>query len=126
MIVIFTFHISLTMIGLWQGAIALEVLFYWQGIGQLFLRAVRFFDTPMVVATVVCFAYTRSQGIISWLRRKKTDAPVSLGAHSTWEKKTLDEPGEISYSSTSRPKRESLWQRISPVFLMILRNPPPR
>lgn len=148
-------NFSLTMIGLWQGAIALEVLFYWQGIGQLFLRAVRFFDTPMVVAIVVCFAYllvitvfildvlsaildpriqigsvsqtrtsfTRSQGIISWLRRKKTDAPVSLGAHSTREKKTLDEPGETSYSSTSRPKRESLWQRISPVFLMILRNP---
>src|SRR5690606_13239592 len=50
-------NFSLTMTGLWQGAIALEVLFYWPGIGQLFLRAVRFFDTPMVVAIVVCFAY---------------------------------------------------------------------
>lgn len=48
---------ALAMIGLWQGAIALEVLFYWQGIGQMFLRAVRLFDTPMIVGIVVCFAY---------------------------------------------------------------------
>lgn len=48
---------ALSMIGLWQGAIALEVLFYWQGIGQMFLRAVRLFDTSMIVGIVVCFAY---------------------------------------------------------------------
>lgn len=48
---------ALTMIGLWQGAIALEVLFYWQGIGNMFIRAVRSFDTPMIVGIVVIFAY---------------------------------------------------------------------
>lgn len=48
---------SLTMIGLWQSAIALEALFYFQGIGNLFISAVRRFDTPVIVGIVVIFAY---------------------------------------------------------------------
>jgi len=48
---------ALTMIGLWQGAIALEILFQWQGIGALFIQAIRRFDTALVVGVVVVFAY---------------------------------------------------------------------
>jgi len=48
---------ALMMIGLWQGSIALEVLFYWQGIGNLFIQAVRRFDVQLVIGIVVVFAY---------------------------------------------------------------------
>jgi peptide/nickel transport system permease protein len=41
----------------WQGAIALEMVFLWPGIGPLFMQAVRFFDTPLLLGIVVIFAY---------------------------------------------------------------------
>ncbi|MBM3151034.1 MAG: ABC transporter permease subunit [Chloroflexi bacterium] len=48
---------ALTMIGLWQGSIALETLFYWQGIGSLFVQATRRFDVQLIVGIMVVFAY---------------------------------------------------------------------
>lgn len=48
---------ALMVIGVWEGAIALEILFYWPGIGPLFLQAIQRFNTPLIVAVVVIFAY---------------------------------------------------------------------
>lgn len=48
---------ALTVVGSWQGAIALENLFYWPGIGVLFLGAVRAFNTPLILGVLVIFAY---------------------------------------------------------------------
>jgi peptide/nickel transport system permease protein len=48
---------ALMVIGVWEGAIALEILFYWPGIGPLFLQAIQRFNTPLIVAVVVVFAY---------------------------------------------------------------------
>ena len=45
------------MILLWQGAIALETLFMWPGIGSLFLRSIKGFNTPVTLGVVVVFAY---------------------------------------------------------------------
>jgi peptide/nickel transport system permease protein len=45
------------MLLVWQGCIALELLFYWPGIGLLFLNSVRNFSTPMSLGIVVVFAY---------------------------------------------------------------------
>ncbi len=45
------------MIMLWQGAIALELLFYWPGIGALFIDSVRRYNTPISLGVVVVFAY---------------------------------------------------------------------
>lgn len=42
---------------LWQEVIALEFFFNIDGIGRIFLTALRFYDTPMIVALVVTFAY---------------------------------------------------------------------
>ncbi len=49
--------LAMMIIGFWQGAIALELLFNWTGLGALFMRAVRITDRPVVVGIVVMFAY---------------------------------------------------------------------
>jgi peptide/nickel transport system permease protein len=45
------------MILFWQGAIALELVFRWPGIGALYMQAVRTFNTPLLLGVVVIFAY---------------------------------------------------------------------
>lgn len=48
---------ALMVISVWESAIALEILFFWPGIGELFLQAVGRFNTTLIVAVVVVFAY---------------------------------------------------------------------
>jgi len=48
---------ALTLISLWTGAIVLETVFSWPGIGRLTQQAINMFDTPVIVATVVVYAY---------------------------------------------------------------------
>jgi peptide/nickel transport system permease protein len=47
----------LTIIGLWTGAIVFETVFNWPGIGRLTQQAINMFDTPVIVATTVIYAY---------------------------------------------------------------------
>jgi len=55
---------SLMLVSFWEGAIALESLFRWPGIGALFLQAVWGFDRPVVVGIVVIFAYLLGFSVI--------------------------------------------------------------
>ncbi len=48
---------SLTLIGLWTGAIVLETIFNWPGLGRLLYRAIGLVDTPVIVGSVVIYAY---------------------------------------------------------------------
>jgi peptide/nickel transport system permease protein len=48
---------SLGIIGIWMGSIILEVVFNWPGIGRLLYEAINAFDTPVIVASVVIYAY---------------------------------------------------------------------
>lgn len=48
---------ALALIGLWTGAIILETVFNWPGIGRLLFRAIGAFDTPVIVGAVVIYAY---------------------------------------------------------------------
>ncbi len=48
---------AMMMITVWESSIALEILFYWPGIGPLFLNAVNRFNTSLIVAIVIIFAY---------------------------------------------------------------------
>jgi peptide/nickel transport system permease protein len=48
---------AVMMLTLWQGAIALELLFRWPGVGVLFITAVRSANTPLTLGVVVIFAY---------------------------------------------------------------------
>lgn len=48
---------TLTLIGLWTGSIVLETVFSWPGLGRLIYQATNSFDTPVVVGSVVIYAY---------------------------------------------------------------------
>jgi peptide/nickel transport system permease protein len=48
---------ALMLIGLWSGAIILETVFSWPGLGRLLFEAIGQFDTPVIVGSVVVYAY---------------------------------------------------------------------
>jgi peptide/nickel transport system permease protein len=48
---------ALMLIGLWSGAIILEQVFNWPGLGTLLFRAIGLRDTPVIIGSVVIFAY---------------------------------------------------------------------
>lgn len=48
---------ALLLITLWTGAIILETVFNWPGIGQLYFKAIGVYDTPVILANTVVYAY---------------------------------------------------------------------
>ncbi len=48
---------ALMLIGLWSGAIILEKVFNWPGLGSLLFQAIGYRDTPVIIGSVVIFAY---------------------------------------------------------------------
>ena len=48
---------ALLLINLWTGAIVLETVFNWPGLGRLIFQAIGLFDTPIIVAVTVIYAY---------------------------------------------------------------------
>jgi peptide/nickel transport system permease protein len=48
---------ALNVIVLWQGAIILETVFNWPGLGRLIFQAIGNFDTPVIVGVAVVYAY---------------------------------------------------------------------
>jgi peptide/nickel transport system permease protein len=48
---------ALALIGLWTGSIILEIVFDWPGIGRLLFQAIGLYDTPVIIASVVIYAY---------------------------------------------------------------------
>ena len=48
---------ALMLITLWQGATLTETIFNWPGLGRMIYRAVQTFDTPVIIGSVVIFAY---------------------------------------------------------------------
>lgn len=48
---------ALLAITLWTGAIIHETVFNWPGVGELYYRAIGAFDTPVIVANTVIYAY---------------------------------------------------------------------
>jgi len=48
---------GLLLITLWTGAIIHETVFNWPGIGRLYFQAIGVFDTPVIVANAVIYAY---------------------------------------------------------------------
>lgn len=49
--------VALTLISLWMGAIILETVFNWPGLGRLYYKAIGAYDTPVIVAIAVVYAY---------------------------------------------------------------------
>ena len=50
-------NFALMLISLWTGAIILETVFNWPGIGRQFYRAIGLYDTPVIVGLTVIYAY---------------------------------------------------------------------
>ncbi|MFQ6028593.1 MAG: ABC transporter permease [Dehalococcoidia bacterium] len=50
-------NFALGIIGLWSGSIILETVFNWPGLGRLLFQAIGQFDIPVIVASVVIYAY---------------------------------------------------------------------
>lgn len=48
---------ALLLISLWTGAIILETVFNWPGLGRLLFRAIGLYDTPVIVGSTVIYAY---------------------------------------------------------------------
>ena len=48
---------ALTLISLWQGAPILESVFNWPGLGGTIVQAIGAYETPVIVGSVVIFAY---------------------------------------------------------------------
>lgn len=48
---------ALLLIGLWTGAIITETIFNWPGLGRTLYRAIGLYDTPVIVASTIIFAY---------------------------------------------------------------------
>ncbi len=48
---------AFTLISLWSGAIILETVFGWPGLGRLLFQAAGQFDTPVIIGSVVIYAY---------------------------------------------------------------------
>jgi peptide/nickel transport system permease protein len=48
---------ALLLISLWTGAIILETVFNWPGLGRLLFRAIGLYDTPVIVGSAVIYAY---------------------------------------------------------------------
>jgi len=48
---------AFTLIYAWQGAIITETVFSWPGLGRLLFQAIGLFETPVIIGSVVIFAY---------------------------------------------------------------------
>ncbi len=56
---------ALMLISLWQGAIILETVFNWPGLGRLINRAIGLFDSPVIIGTTVIYAYLLAVTVFS-------------------------------------------------------------
>jgi peptide/nickel transport system permease protein len=50
-------NFALTLIALWTGSITLETIFDWPGLGRLIYQAIGLRDTPVIIGSVVIYAY---------------------------------------------------------------------
>jgi peptide/nickel transport system permease protein len=50
-------HFALTLITLWTGAIILETVFNWPGLGKVFYQAIGLYDTPVIIGNTIIYAY---------------------------------------------------------------------
>jgi peptide/nickel transport system permease protein len=48
---------ALSLIALWQGAIILETVFNWPGLGRALFQAIGLYDIPVIVGSTVIYAY---------------------------------------------------------------------
>lgn len=107
---------AVMMIGAWQGTIALEKVFLWPGVGNLFLAAVSALSTPLILAVVVVFAYMLAITVFLLdIVYALVDPRVRVGSGSPtlrparrrlgWGRRRLSEPGKEPAPACSLARR---------------------
>lgn len=75
---------ALTLIYAWQGAIITETVFSWPGLGRLLFQAIGMYEVPVIVGSVVIFAYLLAISVFLLdILYAMLDPRVKLGAEGT-------------------------------------------
>lgn len=75
---------ALMLITMWMGAIILESVFSWPGLGSLLVMAVQQFDTPVILGSTVIYAYLLAITLLLLdIIYAIVDPRVKFGANST-------------------------------------------
>ncbi|MFO7696041.1 MAG: ABC transporter permease subunit [Anaerolineae bacterium] len=98
---------SLTMVlaSLWQEVIILEHFFQVKGVGQLLVRGLRSYDTPLVLGLVVLFAYMSA---LTMLLLEVTIAIVDPRASIGFQRERSHSPRRASRSAVRPARPEAL------------------
>ena len=109
---------------LWQEVIALEFFFNVDGIGRILMTALRFYDTPMIVALVVTFAYLLALTVFGLdILYALVDPRVRLGGGEQnlatrvagrrrweWRLRRRAAPSERQLAWRDPPRQPAAWQ----------------
>ncbi|MFC2078189.1 ABC transporter permease [Candidatus Bipolaricaulota bacterium] len=72
---------ALTLVFAWQGAIITETVFQWPGLGRLLWQAIGLFEVPVIIGSVVIFAYLLAMSVFLLdILYALIDPRVKLGA----------------------------------------------
>jgi len=72
---------ALTLVFAWQGAIITETVFQWPGLGRLLWQAIGLFEVPVIIGSVVIFAYLLALSVFLLdILYAMIDPRVKLGA----------------------------------------------
>ena len=107
---------TMMIISFWEGAIALEILFNWTGLGALFMTAVRFADRPVVVGIVVMFAYLMGVSVLLLdIIYALVDPRVRIGNNGgSVRKKAYKKGGLKQYLiNLFKPEKQTRWEKPS-------------
>jgi peptide/nickel transport system permease protein len=105
---------TMMIISFWEGAIALEILFNWSGLGALFMRAIRLGDRPVVVGIVVMFAYLMGISVLLLdIVYALVDPRVRIGKNGGAVRKKAYKKGRLKrYLKSSLQKEDhKVWQK---------------
>lgn len=107
---------TMMIISFWEGAIALEILFNWTGLGALFMTAVRFADRPVVVGIVVMFAYLMGVYVLLLdIIYALVDPRVRIGKNGGAVRKKAYKKGGLKQYLINlfRPEKQKRWEKPS-------------
>ncbi|MGD8902097.1 MAG: ABC transporter permease, partial [Anaerolineae bacterium] len=77
-------NFALLLITLWTGAIILETVFNWPGLGRALYQAIGLYDTPVIVGSTVIYAYLLALTVFSLdFIYAAVDPRVRIGSEGT-------------------------------------------
>ena len=111
--------LAMMIISFWEGAIALEILFNWTGLGALFMTAIKLVDRPVVVGIVVMFAYLMGLTVLFLdIIYALVDPRVRIGKSGGAARKKAYRKGGFKrfLKNVFKPDDKELWEKSSRRF----------